>query len=98
MSDRRRAPGCTVDCLWLPDRAAARDLVTEQREGKWVYYRLSDEDPNAALLRFVLVLVASDPQVGQDAALARRLNGTSPDIVCASAAVDVEAPDSSSGV
>lgn len=74
------------------------DLVTEQREGKWVYYRLSDVDPNAALLRFVLVLVASDPQVGQDAALARRLNGTSPDIVCASAAVDVEAPDSSSGV
>ena len=70
------------------------DLVTEQREGKWVYYRLSDEDPNAALLRFVLVLVASDPQVGQDAALARRLNGTSPDIVCASAKVDVEAPDS----
>ena len=71
------------------------DLVTEQREGKWVYYRLSDEDPTAALLRFLLVLVASDPQVGQDAALARRLNGTSPEIVCASANVDAEAPASS---
>jgi ArsR family transcriptional regulator len=70
------------------------DLVTEQREGKWVYYRLSDEDPNAALLRFVLVLVASDPQVGQDAMIARRLNETSPDIVCARASVDVQAPDS----
>jgi DNA-binding transcriptional ArsR family regulator len=70
------------------------DLVTEQREGKWVYYRLSDEDPNAALLRFVLVLVASDPQVGQDAVIARRLNGTSPEIVCASPGVDVQAPDS----
>lgn len=70
------------------------DLVTEQREGKWVYYRLSDEDPNAALLRFVLVLVASDPQVAQDAAIARRLSGTSPDIVCASGGVDAQAPDS----
>lgn len=70
------------------------DLVTEQREGKWVYYRLSDEDPNAALLRFVLVLVASDPQVGQDAVVARRLNGTSPEIVCAGASVDVPAPAS----
>ncbi|MEX2662341.1 MAG: metalloregulator ArsR/SmtB family transcription factor [Vicinamibacterales bacterium] len=71
------------------------DLVTERREGKWVYYRLSDEDPGAALLRFVLVLVASDPQVGQDAEIARRLNGTSPDIVCANGSVDGHAPDSS---
>jgi len=70
------------------------DLVTEQREGKWVYYRLSDEDPGAALLRFVLVLVASDPQVGQDAEVARHLNGASPDIVCATAGVDVRAPGS----
>jgi DNA-binding transcriptional ArsR family regulator len=70
------------------------DLVTEQREGKWVYYRLSDEDPNAALLRFVLVLVAADPQVGHDAAIARRLNGTSPELVCAGAADDVRTPDS----
>lgn len=69
------------------------DLITEQREGKWVYYRLSDEDPYAALPRFVLVLVASDRQVGQDAATARRLNGTSPDFVCASASVDVQAPE-----
>jgi ArsR family transcriptional regulator len=72
------------------------DLVTEQREGKWVYYRLGDEDPNAALLRFVLVVVAADPQVEQDAVIARRLNGTSPDILCARAAVVLEAPDSTS--
>ena len=25
------------------------DLVTEQRQGKWVYYRLTDRDPNDAL-------------------------------------------------
>jgi ArsR family transcriptional regulator len=68
------------------------DLVTEQREGKWVYYRLSDEDPNAALLRFVLVLVASDPQLGRDAVIARRLNGCSPETACARAGIDVRAP------
>jgi hypothetical protein len=61
------------------------DLVTEQRQGKWVYYRLTDRDPNDALLRFVLVLIASDAQVQQDAIAAGRLNGTSPDSVCAAA-------------
>jgi DNA-binding transcriptional ArsR family regulator len=73
------------------------DLVTEQREGKWVYYRLSDVDPGAALLRFVLVLVASDPQVGQDAVVAHRLSGTSLEIVCARADVDVRAPATTPG-
>jgi ArsR family transcriptional regulator len=58
-------------------------LVAEQRQGKWVYYRLTDEDPNDALLRFVLVLIAGDPQVQQDAVAARRLNGTSPESICA---------------
>jgi ArsR family transcriptional regulator len=61
------------------------DLVTEQRQGKWVFYRLTDEDPNGALLRFVLVLIGSDTQVQQDTAAARRLHGTSPDVLCAAA-------------
>jgi ArsR family transcriptional regulator len=64
------------------------DLVTEQRRGKWVYYRLTDSEPNDALLRFVLVLIGSDDQVQQDAHTARQLNGTSPDVVCAAAAVE----------
>jgi len=59
------------------------DLVTEQRQGKWVYYRLTDEDPNDALVRFVLVLIGSDPQVQQDTLAARRFNGTSPAMACA---------------
>jgi len=58
-------------------------LVSEQRQGKWVYYRLTDEDPSGALLRFALVLIGADPQVEQDALAAGRLNGTLPDIVCA---------------
>jgi DNA-binding transcriptional ArsR family regulator len=64
------------------------DLVTEQRQGKWVFYRLTDEDPNDALLRFVLVLIGSDAQVQQDAAAARRLGATSPDVACAAAGTD----------
>ena len=68
------------------------DLVTEQRQGKWVYYRLTDEDPNDALLRFVLVLVGSDAQVQQDALAARRLNGIAPDVVCATAGVGAPLP------
>ncbi len=64
------------------------ELVTEQRQGKWVFYRLTDEEPNDALLRFVLVLVGSDPQVQRDAATARSLNGTSPEVICAAASED----------
>ena len=59
------------------------DLVTEQRQGKWVYYRLTDDEPNDALLRFELVLIGSDAQLHQDAQAARRLIGTSPALVCA---------------
>lgn len=68
------------------------DLVTEQRQGKWVYYRLTEEEPNDALLRFVLMLVASDAQVQQDAATAQRLGGTPPDALCAAAGADCGAP------
>lgn len=61
------------------------DLVTEQRQGKWVYYRLTNDDPNDALLRFVLVLIGADEQVQQDARAARLLHGRSPEPVCAAA-------------
>ena len=64
------------------------DLVTEQRQGKWVYYRLTDDDANDALLRFVLVLIGGDEQVRQDAQAARLLNGTAPDAVCAAIGAD----------
>jgi ArsR family transcriptional regulator len=60
------------------------DLVTEQREGKWVYYQPSDEEPQAALLGLMLVLVAADPHVGRDAAAARRLEDTPPELTCGS--------------
>jgi ArsR family transcriptional regulator, arsenate/arsenite/antimonite-responsive transcriptional repressor len=68
-------------------------LVTEQRQGKWVYYRLTDQDPHDALLRFVLVLLGGDEQVQQDAQAARQLSGTPPDAACAAAGID-GSPDS----
>jgi ArsR family transcriptional regulator len=64
------------------------DLVTEQRQGKWVYYRLTDDEPNDTLLRFALMLVASDPQVQRDGEAAQRLSGTAPDALCAAAGAD----------
>jgi DNA-binding transcriptional ArsR family regulator len=68
------------------------ELVTEQRQGKWVYYRLTDVDPHDALSRLALLLIASDPQVQQDAATAFRLNSTSLEIVCASVSEDDVTP------
>jgi ArsR family transcriptional regulator, arsenate/arsenite/antimonite-responsive transcriptional repressor len=64
------------------------DLVTEQRQGKWVYYRLTDQDPHDALLRFVLVLIGADEQVLQDAQAARQLSATPPDEACAAAGLE----------
>jgi DNA-binding transcriptional ArsR family regulator len=59
------------------------DLVTEQRRGKWVYYQLTTHDRHDALVRLLLLLIASDPQVQQDGLAARTLNGTPPDMLCA---------------
>jgi ArsR family transcriptional regulator len=61
------------------------DLVTEQRRGKWVYYRLSDDEPTDALLRFLLMLIGGDGQVQQDARAAKLLSGTSPEALCTAA-------------
>jgi DNA-binding transcriptional ArsR family regulator len=61
------------------------ELVAEQRQGKWVYYRLTAEDTNDALLRFVLLLIGSDPQVRQDARAARGMNGLPPELACGDA-------------
>lgn len=58
------------------------ELVTEQRRGKWVYYRLTEHEPTDTLLRFVLKLLAGDPQVALDEVAARALNGTPPDTLC----------------
>jgi ArsR family transcriptional regulator, arsenate/arsenite/antimonite-responsive transcriptional repressor len=75
------------------------DLVTEQRQGKWVYYRLTEEEPNDALLRFLLVLIGSDEQLRQDAQAARQLSGAAPDATCAAAGMDgsPESPERAAG-
>lgn len=73
------------------------DLVAEQRRGKWVYYRLTVDETNDALLRFILLLIASDPQVQHDLAAARTLHGTSPELVCGDDARELCAPAAARG-
>lgn len=51
------------------------DLVSEQRKGKWVYYRLSGSVAVNAVLEPVLAAIADDPTVGRDAANAAALEG-----------------------
>jgi DNA-binding transcriptional ArsR family regulator len=75
-----RAPPSTVSGHLLELRRAG--LVTEQRRGKWVYYRLADADPATAVLNSVLTSIEDDPTLRQDAALAAGLRGTSPAALC----------------
>lgn len=62
-------------------------LVTEQRRGKWVYYRLADADTATAVLDPVLGSIQDDPQIRRDAVAAAGLRGTSPAALCARAGV-----------
>ena len=74
------APPSTVSGHLLELRRAG--LVTEQRRGKWVYYRLADADPATAVLDPVLTSIEDDPKIRQDAAAAAGLRGTSPAALC----------------
>ena len=62
------------------------DMVTEQRKGKWVYYRLTTVDAVTAVLDPVLAAIADDPIVGRDAANAAALEGKPLAAVCEAAA------------
>jgi ArsR family transcriptional regulator, arsenate/arsenite/antimonite-responsive transcriptional repressor len=44
-------------------------LVSEQKEGRWVRYALTDEEPLGSLVREILLLVKEDRQVIEDARL-----------------------------
>lgn len=62
------------------------DLVTEQRKGKWVYYRLATLAAVTAVLDPVLAAIADEPIVRQDAANAAALEGQPLAAVCEAAA------------
>lgn len=57
-------------------------LVEEEKEGRWVRYRLSGTEPVATLAGRVLELVAEDRTVRDDRALAAELRLRSPAALC----------------
>lgn len=77
------APVSTVSGHLLELRHAR--LVAERRQGKWVYYRLTDMDALVAMLGTVLAAVEADPEVRKDAAAAAALRRRSPAAACEAA-------------
>lgn len=57
-------------------------LVTERRQGKFVYYALSDTTSTVAIVNALLRSLADDPQIRCDAALGESIRARSPLIVC----------------
>lgn len=50
-------------------------LAAEQKRGKWVHYRLSDDPARRRVVREVLRLVRDDPTLGEDARVIAALRG-----------------------
>ncbi len=57
-------------------------LVTEQKRGKWVHYRLTEDGPLRGLVRDVLGLAAADPQLREDARVIDALRAVPVDQLC----------------
>lgn len=72
--------GSTVSAH-LSDLRRAR-LVSEQKRGKWVYYRLSDDESMRRLVHEVLRLLADDPQLREDARVIEALRTVPVDDLC----------------
>jgi DNA-binding transcriptional ArsR family regulator len=73
-------PASTASGYLLELRRAG--LVTEQRSGNRVYYRLAADDGFEAIMRVALLVVADDPLIRHDTQTAGALDGTSPDPLC----------------
>lgn len=57
-------------------------LVTEEKRGKWVEYRLRDEGPFRTLLETSLELLRGDPQADRDARVVRGVRKIPVDVLC----------------
>jgi DNA-binding transcriptional ArsR family regulator len=65
----------------LSDLRRAR-LVSEEKRGKWVYCRLSEDESIRRLVREVLRLLADDPQLREDARVIEALRAVPVDDLC----------------
>jgi arsenate reductase/ArsR family transcriptional regulator len=72
--------GSTVSAH-LSDLRRAR-LVAEQKLGKWVHYRLTDDASMRGLVRDVLRLVGGDPQLFEDARVIDAVRAVPVDDLC----------------
>ncbi len=57
-------------------------LVSEQKRGKWVHYRLNEDESLRRLLDDILRLLADDPQMIDDARVVRALRKVPVDDLC----------------
>jgi ArsR family transcriptional regulator, arsenate/arsenite/antimonite-responsive transcriptional repressor len=83
-----RLSGSTVSAH-LSDLRRAR-LVAEQKRGKWVYYRLSNDESMRRLINEVLRLLIHDPQLREDARVIEAVRTVPVDDLCR-AALDLTA-------
>jgi DNA-binding transcriptional ArsR family regulator len=74
------APVSTVSGHLLELRHAG--LVDERRQGKWVYYRLTNVEHIIAVLAPILAAIERDSQIRRDATAAAALHGRSPSALC----------------
>lgn len=58
------------------------DLVTEEKRGKWVYYRFTEDASLGGLVRDALHLVAGDPRFGEDRRVIEALRSVPVDDLC----------------
>ncbi len=57
-------------------------LITERKEGRWVYYRLAEDETAAAVARDALAAIADDPTVAGDRELLARACCVPPEALC----------------
>jgi DNA-binding transcriptional ArsR family regulator len=57
-------------------------LVTEQKRGKWVHYRLTQSESLGRLVSEALRLVVDDPQIREDARVIEALRAVPVDDLC----------------
>ncbi len=75
-----RLSGSTVSAH-LSDLRRAR-IVVEQKRGRWVYYRLSDDESMCRLISEVLRLLTDDPQLREDSRVIEALRTVPVDDLC----------------
>ncbi len=75
-----RLSGSTVSAH-LSDLRRAR-IVAEEKRGKWVYYRLSDDGSMRRLINEVFRLLTDDPQLREDARVIEALRSVPVDDLC----------------